>query len=365
MPNDAAPDPPRPPRARTWRSAVLVLRWILDVTRVGRLATDHQISSSTAYRYLYEGIDVLARRSARSARVLLAARSAEHPHLDIEVDLWWSGKHPHHGGDVQVVTVPDGWPLRAGAGHTGPLCSLGPPARSRRSGRRRRRPSTRQATRSARRGWRRPRRRSRPRFRRRRPIHYGQPTTATSTGPSHGPVPTSRCPPPGRTRVRPRSGGSRRRRGRRLGPARHTCRSRSPLRAWPSSSTRRLPSATSPWNHTGSPRRDAARAASHTQVTVRTPRRGASVSMAVRVSASYVSRGAPAEAAVRPRRRAAGGVHVLQGQEEGGEIAAERGRMGDPVGTGGAPGDPTQDRPRPRVLRGRRIGGDGLGDRQR
>jgi DDE superfamily endonuclease len=27
------------------------------------------------------------------------------------VDLWWSGKHKHHGGNVQVVSTPDGWPL--------------------------------------------------------------------------------------------------------------------------------------------------------------------------------------------------------------------------------------------------------------
>jgi hypothetical protein len=27
------------------------------------------------------------------------------------VDLWWSGKHHHHGGNVQVITAPDGWPL--------------------------------------------------------------------------------------------------------------------------------------------------------------------------------------------------------------------------------------------------------------
>ncbi len=27
------------------------------------------------------------------------------------VDLWWSGKHYHHGGNVQVVSAPDGWPL--------------------------------------------------------------------------------------------------------------------------------------------------------------------------------------------------------------------------------------------------------------
>ena len=27
------------------------------------------------------------------------------------MDLWWSGKHRHHGGNIQVVAAPDGWPL--------------------------------------------------------------------------------------------------------------------------------------------------------------------------------------------------------------------------------------------------------------
>jgi hypothetical protein len=26
-------------------------------------------------------------------------------------DLWWSGKHKHHGGNVQVISTPDGWPI--------------------------------------------------------------------------------------------------------------------------------------------------------------------------------------------------------------------------------------------------------------
>jgi hypothetical protein len=26
-------------------------------------------------------------------------------------DLWWSGKHKHHGGNVQVIATPDGWPI--------------------------------------------------------------------------------------------------------------------------------------------------------------------------------------------------------------------------------------------------------------
>ncbi|WP_374111619.1 transposase family protein [Pseudonocardia sp. ICBG1142] len=27
------------------------------------------------------------------------------------MDLWWSGKHRCHGGNIQVITAPDGWPL--------------------------------------------------------------------------------------------------------------------------------------------------------------------------------------------------------------------------------------------------------------
>ena len=39
-----------------YRQAVLVLRWFLNGTR---LACDHRIGRSTAYRYLHEGSDVV------------------------------------------------------------------------------------------------------------------------------------------------------------------------------------------------------------------------------------------------------------------------------------------------------------------
>lgn len=111
-----------------YRQAVLILRWFLDGTRLAQLATDNQIAGSTAYRYLHEGIDVLAATAPRLRGALLAARAAGHTHVSVDgtliatdrsrapgptakVDLWWSGKHTHHGGNVQVVTAPDGWPL--------------------------------------------------------------------------------------------------------------------------------------------------------------------------------------------------------------------------------------------------------------
>jgi len=108
--------------------AVLVLRWFLDNTRLAQLATDNAISGSTAYDYLNEGIDVLAARAPSLQSALLAAKAAGYSHVNIDgtlietdrcatpgptpgVDLWWSGKHANHGGNVQVVTAPDGWPI--------------------------------------------------------------------------------------------------------------------------------------------------------------------------------------------------------------------------------------------------------------
>ena len=118
-----------------YRQAVLILRWFLDGTRLTQLAADNQIGRSTAYRYLHEGIDILAATSPGLRGALLAARAAGHPHVTVDgtlirtdrcsvagptaradrpdrrVDLWWSGKHAAHGGNVQVIAAPDGWPI--------------------------------------------------------------------------------------------------------------------------------------------------------------------------------------------------------------------------------------------------------------
>lgn len=108
--------------------AILALRWFLDGTRMRQLARDNQISTSTGYDYLHQGIDVLAARSPGLHGALLAAKAAGHGYVNIDgilvetdrcrtpgptvdVDLWWSGKHDNHGGNIQVVTVPDGWPI--------------------------------------------------------------------------------------------------------------------------------------------------------------------------------------------------------------------------------------------------------------
>jgi hypothetical protein len=107
--------------------AVLVLRWYLDGTRVDQLARDNTIGRSTAYDYLNEALLVLARRRPTLRGALIAALAAGYSHVIVDgtliridrlkvagpngSDLYWSGKHKHHGGNIQVVSAPDGWPL--------------------------------------------------------------------------------------------------------------------------------------------------------------------------------------------------------------------------------------------------------------
>ena len=112
----------------TFKQAVLILRWFLDDTRMTDLARDNGISLSTAYDYRDEGIAVLAARKPSLHNALLTAKAAGHTHVIVDgtliqtdrihtpgptpgVDLWWSGKHKRHGGNIQVVSAPDGWPL--------------------------------------------------------------------------------------------------------------------------------------------------------------------------------------------------------------------------------------------------------------
>lgn len=109
-----------------FRQSVLVLRWFLDATRIAQLAADNAIALSTAYTRLHEGIDLLAALAPDVHEALLAAKAAGATHVNLDgtlihtdrvaargpngADLWWSGKHKHHGGNIQVLSHPDGFP---------------------------------------------------------------------------------------------------------------------------------------------------------------------------------------------------------------------------------------------------------------
>jgi hypothetical protein len=108
--------------------AMLVLRWFRDDADMKILARDAGISIPTGYRYLHEGIDVLAARAPDLHTVLERGKAAGWSHVTLDGtlirtdrcrvtnpdtghDLWFSGKHKAHGGNVTIVGDPDGHPV--------------------------------------------------------------------------------------------------------------------------------------------------------------------------------------------------------------------------------------------------------------
>jgi len=123
---------PRGSRALTcfWQ-AVLGLRWFRDRTAIDALARDHGISRATAYRYVDEVIAVLADQAPELPEALARARADGQAFVILDgkiipadrclqktisvkgqvIDLWYSGKAHCHGGNVQAVFGPGGFPL--------------------------------------------------------------------------------------------------------------------------------------------------------------------------------------------------------------------------------------------------------------
>jgi hypothetical protein len=124
--------PPRGSRALTcFGEAVLGLRWFRDRTSPDALARDHGISRATAYRYLDEVTEVLAAQAPDLHQALERAAGEGLPHVILDgkivladrckekivsvkgevIDLWYSGKAHAHGGNIQAVMAPAGFPL--------------------------------------------------------------------------------------------------------------------------------------------------------------------------------------------------------------------------------------------------------------
>lgn len=114
-------------RATTARQqAVLALRWFKQNTDLRTLARDANISIATAYRYLHEAINVISAHAPQLAQVLkhgleegwafvcLYGTLIETDRRRIKgangYDPWYSGKHKRHGGNVQVLCYPAGYP---------------------------------------------------------------------------------------------------------------------------------------------------------------------------------------------------------------------------------------------------------------
>lgn len=110
-----------------FRQAVLVLRWFREHGCVHCLARDAGISQATGYRYLHEGIGVLAAQAPDLHEVLDLCRAEGMTHVVLDGtliscdrlagvrengnDLWFSQKHKSFGGNIQFLAAPDGTPL--------------------------------------------------------------------------------------------------------------------------------------------------------------------------------------------------------------------------------------------------------------
>jgi DDE superfamily endonuclease len=124
--------------------AVLGLRWFRDRTSPGALARDHGISRATAYRYLDEVTELLAAQAPDLHQALERAKDTglshvipdgkiipadrcKEPAVSVKgqiIDLWYSGKAHCHGGNVQAVMAPGGFPLWVSGAEPGPVHDL-------------------------------------------------------------------------------------------------------------------------------------------------------------------------------------------------------------------------------------------------
>ncbi|MFF3468163.1 transposase family protein [Streptomyces sp. NPDC002619] len=110
-----------------FRQAVLVLRWFRERGCVHCLARDAGVPQATGYRYLHEGIEVLADQAPDLHDVLKKCQESNMTHLILDGtliacdrvagvrdngnDLWFSQKHKAFGGNGQFLAAPDGTPL--------------------------------------------------------------------------------------------------------------------------------------------------------------------------------------------------------------------------------------------------------------
>ncbi|MEV4162144.1 transposase family protein [Nonomuraea dietziae] len=111
--------------------AVMVLRWFRGEHDVPKLGRDHRISRATAYRYVHEGIEVLATQAPDLPEALERAQAKGLAYVILDdtlipidrcaeqtlsfkgelIDAWYSGKAHQHAGSLQALSAPSGLPL--------------------------------------------------------------------------------------------------------------------------------------------------------------------------------------------------------------------------------------------------------------
>src|SRR6204780_3924789 len=118
-------------RLGCYRQAVFALAWFRDKGDIPRLGAGFGLPQTTAYRYLDEVIEVRAARAPGLGDSLERALAEGVPYLILDgkvvdadrcrektvsrkgkmIDLWYSGKTQHFGGNIQALFYPSGIPL--------------------------------------------------------------------------------------------------------------------------------------------------------------------------------------------------------------------------------------------------------------
>ncbi|MFD0857028.1 transposase family protein [Actinomadura adrarensis] len=99
--------------------ALMVLVYLRKGETFAELAAGFGVSTSTAWRYVTESVDLLAARAPKLDTVLRNARRDRLPYLILDGTLvaidrvaadrpFYSGKHRRHGMNLQVIAAPDG-----------------------------------------------------------------------------------------------------------------------------------------------------------------------------------------------------------------------------------------------------------------
>ena len=101
------------------QQSLLVLAYLRKGETFAELAAGFGIGTATAWRYIQETVGLLAARAPKLRRAVRDAKKAGHAYVVVDGTLiaidrvaadrpFYSGKHKHHGMNLQVIASPQG-----------------------------------------------------------------------------------------------------------------------------------------------------------------------------------------------------------------------------------------------------------------